>query len=483
MISPAGSPAVQEAAPRPHPTWTRAFFSGVLLIAAAAIVPGSIAAHADPATPPVAVQPPLPFPIPPLPPELDPGFYRPAQSVVDSKAPGEIIAARQVHLGYLSALPINVDAWQLSFRSTNTRGEAIPAVTTVMRPHAASNGPRPLLSYASAEDSLGQYCKPSYLSQVASVGSLAGAGETSSLFVVPLAAAEMGWGVVISDTEGPDEAFGAGPLEGHITLDGIRAAENFEPMALDGAQTQVGLMGYSGGALAAGHAAELHQSYAPELNIVGVAEGGVPADVGAALKMASGNAGAGIVFAGAIGASREYPELADFLNQNLSLAGHALVTVKQNLCQIYTAAAVPFVNINGLFTIPDALDDPRAAAVMDKIAMGHAVPDMPLFIAQSNPDWLVPVGPVNKLVDTYCADPTARVQYLRDHFSEHLSLDALSVPLFLNFIKDRFNGVPTPTGCNTKDAGSVVLAPELWSTLLPEIAPVILDLLGKPVGG
>ncbi|MBJ7290507.1 lipase family protein [Williamsia sp.] len=456
----------------------------VVLLVAVAAMTSTGAARAAPAAPPrpVTVTPALPFPIPPTLPEFDTGFYRPAQAVVDARRPGEIIAARRVNLAYNSILPITIDAWQLSFRSTDTHGRAIPAVTTVMKPRGSSARPRPLLSYQSAEDSLGQYCRPSYVMQQASLGILAGAAETNSLFVVPIAAMEMGWAVAVTDTQGPRQAFGAGPLEGRITLDGIRAAENFAPMRLSGAATKVGMAGYSGGAIATGHAAELHRSYAPELTIVGAAEGGIPADVGAALRMASNNAGSGIIFAGAIGASREYPELADLFRRYLTPFGRGYVAAKENLCQIPTAVVLPFVNLEGMFSIPRPFDDPRARRVIDHIAMGHSVPDMPMFMLHSNPDWLVPVGPVNALVRKYCADPTAQVQYLRDNFSEHISLDLFALPLFLRFLKDRFDGVPAQRGCTTSDAGSVLLAPQLWSTLLPAIAPVILDLLGKPVG-
>src|SRR5581483_8277998 len=45
-----------------------------------------------------------------------------------------------------------------------------------------------------------------------------------------------------------------------------------------GAGTEVGLSGYSGGAVAADWASELAPSYAPKVNIVGVAEGGIPAN-------------------------------------------------------------------------------------------------------------------------------------------------------------------------------------------------------------
>ena len=64
--------------------------------------------------------------VPPAIPEFDTDFYLPPQSVVAAKKPGELIADRRVHVAALSVIPINVDAWQISYRSTNTRGEPIP---------------------------------------------------------------------------------------------------------------------------------------------------------------------------------------------------------------------------------------------------------------------------------------------------------------------------------------------------------------------
>ncbi|WP_374710713.1 lipase family protein [Rhodococcus sp. USK10] len=43
------------------------------------------------------------------------------------------------------------------------------------------------------------------------------------------AALAQGWAVVLPDHQGPNAAYAAGPLAGRITLDGIRAAENFDP--------------------------------------------------------------------------------------------------------------------------------------------------------------------------------------------------------------------------------------------------------------
>ncbi|MBF6202457.1 triacylglycerol lipase, partial [Nocardia cyriacigeorgica] len=71
---------------------------------------------------PVAAEPAVtPAPVIPLPPELDPGFYLPPADVVAATAPGAIIAARQVRIADFGLLPVDVDAWQVSYRSNNSR--------------------------------------------------------------------------------------------------------------------------------------------------------------------------------------------------------------------------------------------------------------------------------------------------------------------------------------------------------------------------
>ncbi|WP_434086123.1 lipase family protein [Nocardia sputorum] len=91
-------------------------------------------------------------------------------------------------------------------------------------------------------------------------------------------------------------------------------------------------MGYSGGAIATGWAAEPKRDYAPELNVVGTAEGGIPADLSAALRMANGNLSAGLIFAGALGVSREYPELRRFLDDNANGLGRQRWTPRRGRC-------------------------------------------------------------------------------------------------------------------------------------------------------
>ncbi|MGC4933085.1 lipase family protein [Gordonia sp. DT30] len=466
-----------------------ALLAGTLIatpVATAFVAGTAAAAPTAPATSGVRVAPALPFPVPPAIPEFDKGFYQPPASVVASKAPGELISARRVNLAALSVAPINVDAWQISYRSTNTRNQPIAAVATLIKPRGPVHpGPSKLVSWQSAEDSTAQYCAPSYAMQQASIpGQLTGSADSTYELLQITSLVAAGWSVVIPDHEGPDSAFAAGPLAGRITLDGIRGARNFAPLGLK-PDLRVGLMGYSGGAIATGWASELHKSYAPELPIVGAAEGGVPANIRALVDLANNNAASGLIMAGIIGVSREYPELAHFLDQHINPLGRALIAGKNPLCLSYQAALAPFVNIKGLFPGPgDPLDAPGPRKVLDQLKMGKTVPDFPMFVYQSNPDWIAPVGPVNKLVSTYCADPNARVRYVRDHFSEHISLAVVGFAPAMVWMQQRLDGKPAARGCSTSDQGSMTLDPQNWRPFVNlvgnNIAALFQAQLGNP---
>ncbi|MFE0748487.1 lipase family protein [Gordonia sp. NPDC058843] len=462
---------------------------GVGLIALIAGGPlGSVGADAAPTSIPVA--PVLPFPVPPAIPEFDTDFYLPPPPVVAAKKPGELIAARRVHVAALSVIPINVDAWQISYRSTNTRGEPIPAVATLLKPKGPPKpGPSKLVSWQSAEDSTAMYCAPSYALQQGSIpGQLTGSVDSSFEVLQITSLVGAGWSVVIPDHQGPESAFAAGPLAGRITLDGIRGARNFAPLGLKD-DLRVGLMGYSGGAIATGWAAELHSRYAPELPIVGAAEGGVPADIRALVDLADRNAASGLIMAGIIGVSREYPELDRFLQRHMNPLGKALLASKNPLCLTYQAALAPFVNIKGLVNLPgDPLDYPVPRKVLGQMKMGvdsgsGSTPKFPMFVYQSNPDWIAPVGPVNELVRNYCADG-ASVRYVRDHFSEHITLAVEGFAPAIVWLRDRLDGKPAQTGCTTSDQGSMALDPATWRAFVNlvgnNLALAINQQLGNP---
>lgn len=454
-----------------------------LLLAVAVIVPAA-PAIAQPA-PPVVVQPHLPFPVPPAIPEFDRAFYAPPAEKVAATEPGQIIAARQVTLANLSVLPLNVDAWQVSFRSNNSRMQPIPAVATLIKPRgAAPPGGRKLVSFQMAEDSLGQYCAPSYALRLASIpGLITGQAVVPAEFLQVQTMLQQGWAVVIPDYQGPNSAYAASHLLARITLDGIRAAENFAPLGLAGRATPVGMYGYSGGSIATGHAAEQQAAYAPELNIAGAAEGGVVADFGVMVDHANSGLPSGLIAAAAIGVSREDPELAAYFDRHLNPLGRFGRFIKdQPICTTYEAVTLPFINLKGLVNVPDVMNDPIIRGVLARTRMGQATPRTPMYIFHSNPDWAVPVRAVNATVDTYCRDPAARVHYTRDHFSEHGILAAVATPSVLLWLRDRLNGIPVAPGCTTFDAGTMALDPRTWPLWVSMVGETIAGLFGKAIG-
>ncbi len=139
--------------------------------------------------------------------------------------------------------------WQIKYRSTNSSGDPIPAVTTVIKP---INSPTdmPVLSYQAIVNSLGLKCAPS---------AALFTGEIKDVFGLPLALAQ-GWAVAIPDHLGPDSAYGAAKLGGMITLDGVRALKRLPELRLS--NSPVALAGYSGGGMATAWAAALNPTYA-----------------------------------------------------------------------------------------------------------------------------------------------------------------------------------------------------------------------------
>jgi hypothetical protein len=270
----------------------------------------------------------------PPPPQSD-AFYQPPAGI-ESSAPGTVLRFRAVDVAAFGLLPQKVQAWQLLYRTTDTQDQPEATVTTVLLPMGAKpSEPRPLVSYQVAEDSAAPQCAISYQLRQ-------GAGNDNIVAQVEIllmdAALQKGWAVTVPDYEGPRSAYVAGKQAGQAVLDGVRATEGFQAAGLNGVATNVGLWGYSGGALASGWASELQPGYAPELNIKGVAEGGLPVSPRDVLQGANGGVFAGIAMSGVAGISQAYPELQTFLDTYLTADGKAAL-VKARTQRVIQQAA------------------------------------------------------------------------------------------------------------------------------------------------
>jgi secretory lipase len=363
-------------------------------------------------------------------PDDDPFYAQP--DPMPDVAPGTVLESREVTIRAL-AIPVPFQAWQLKYASTDTHGAPAANVATVIQPLAGAT--KKLVSYQTAYDSLGADCAPSY---TFTTGVNPPAFEEAAMLPLLLA----GHTVVSADYEGPEYQWTAGVNSGHGVLDGIRAAQSFAPLGL-GADTPTAMWGYSGGALASEWANELAAEYAPELNIVGVAAGGVPADIEAVGRAIDGTALSGVYFGAAVGLSRAYPEIdtATLLNDK----GKAAFEDLGDQCIAEFSTGYAFQHMRDYVTVPELIDVPEVQRVLAENRMGGRVPAAPVHIYQGTHDELAITPPVDQLVATYCA-AGATVEYVKIP-GEHGTTAVTGVPGALAYLQARLAGQPAPSNC------------------------------------
>ncbi|MGW4350576.1 lipase family protein [Nocardia sp. NPDC004582] len=355
------------------------------------------------------------------------GFYYAAGNL-DAVGNGDVLNSRQVPVHPFPGATV----WQILFRSTNSTGAPIAAVTTLISP---GPGPRPLLSYQPFVNSLGLQCAPSH-------SLFDGSMKEASAFPLLLA---KGWAIAVPDHLGPDSAYGAARMGGQITLDGIRAVQRFAPAGLG--VGPVGLAGYSGGAMATGFAAAIAPDYAPELPIVGVATGGVPVNPG---KMAiqAGNTPQslfGLGFAVATGMEREYPGEMQ-LDSSLTPYGFWMRDRIANSC-VDDIISVGADHSMGEVFNPGKENDPALIRTLHENAL-EIVPELihqPLYEWHGGNDQ-VPLDLAQRTAGRYCAAGTP-VQFDVIPGADHGAAIFPGTVNAMNYLSDRFAGLAPPSNC------------------------------------
>lgn len=354
--------------------------------------------------------------------------------------PGDVLAARPAPAPFGF---VDTDVVQLKFRSTDSLGRPISAVTTVLSPRDAAPG-RPLLSFQHIINGLGLRCAPSQ-ALYTDDPNLA-IREAPALNVV----LGQGWSVALPDHLGPRSAYGAARLGAQITLDGIRAVQRFTELGLG--ESRVALAGYSGGGMTTAMAAAMAPSYAPDLDIVGSAFGGAPLDIEA---MARGlgtepHPAFGLAMAAALGLEREYPEQVPVTAQ-LNAQGVALRDAIANAC---TNDVLLHGAGQSLAAVADAdaafalLDRPSVQAVLDtnSVARIPEIPTAPVYEWHAGDDALIPVAAIDATVRRYC-DAGVPVQSEIVSSPDHLSAAVIGLPGALRFLADRFADAPPTSTC------------------------------------
>ncbi|KAL2201861.1 LIP-domain-containing protein [Sarocladium strictum] len=414
----------------------------------------------------------------------DDGFYKVPQNIA-SFANGAVIRHRKTpnQIASLGKFPLNLaSAHQILYKTMDSLDQPTATVLTVLIPHFADT--RKILSYQTAEDASNINCAPSYAFQLESGAALVNTVPQGELLLIQ-AALEKRWIVIVPDYEGPKGAFLSNKLAGHAILDGIRASlksGSFTGIDAKNKPTTT-LWGYSGGGQASMWAAELQPVYAPELQIAGLAAGGVISKISTVLDMVNGKESAGLLAVGLHGLSHQYSEIKSIIDKNIRPASRANYTKANNQCSSDNLAYFAGEDVLGWFKNPDLIrQDKTAKSIMSSNDLGQRAPKVPMFIYKGVQDEISPISEADVLIASYCARGSI-IQYERDRTANHSLMAIAGAPAALWWLQDRMEGRPNSnTACNIYTVESSWLNPQSLLSLPWYIVNSLLGLLGKPVG-
>ena len=375
----------------------------------------------------------------------DDPFYTPPTNL-PSGQPGDVISSRSstFTIDPAGKTPVpGVTSRQVLYRSTDALGQPMAVSGTVLVPSTPwlGLGGRPLVSYAVGTRGLGDDCAPSY--------TLTQGADYEGLFIKGLL--DRGWAVAISDYQGLGtpgiHTYMVGPAQGQAVLDMARAAQRLPGTGLS-SSTPVGLMGYSQGGGAAGWAAELAGSYAPELKVKGSAIGGVPGDLTATAEFLDGSVFMAFALLAAAGLDGAYPELD--LENYLNARGEELFTSSQDLCLVSVDVFDAFIDTAFTsisdYTTTNPLTAPAWQARLAEVRLGDVRPSAPVFQYHALVDEIVPFDQAAELRRTWC-DRGANVSWTVLPLAEHaLGLVEGQLPA-ADWMAARFLGLPSGGNC------------------------------------
>jgi len=363
-------------------------------------------------------------------------FYHADPARLAAARQGEVINSRAASMPAFAGYRVT----EIAYRSQDTHGAPILATATVVRgPAAREDGP--VLSYQHYLNALGQNCAPTETLQNPTL-------ETAQDNVMAFlhVRIDRGWTVVIPDHLGPQAAYPGGRLSGQIVLDGMRAVRDDPQFAAK--RSRFAAAGYSGGGIATAWAAQLHREYAPDVDLVGAAEGGVPTDLETMARVLgnSPHPAFGLAFAAAVGIARENPEIR--LEDKLTPAGWSLYQQARNACTARLIAvgafnSVPNVLKGGdLFAEHELMDALRRNSVL----RAEGTPDVPVYLWHSRTDPLVPFWDAEELSRRYCRAGVP-LTWAPGVAPEHLLGAVEKLPEAMNWLQDRLDGRAAPVSC------------------------------------
>ncbi|MEJ2856890.1 MULTISPECIES: lipase family protein [unclassified Saccharothrix] len=353
-------------------------------------------------------------------------FYTPPDPLPDG-VPGDVIWWR--------ALPAQsgVQGYLVLYRSESATGAPIAVTGRVLVPTKPwPTGVRPIVSVASGTRGVGDRCAPSKFQP----------DYEKPLFIDAMLG--RGWAVAITDYEGLGTPGGhtyvVGRSEGRTVIDAVRAATRLPATGLV-AGGPVAFAGYSQGGGGAAWAGELAPAYAPELDVVGIAAGGTPADLTAVSRSLEGGIGFGFLLLAAFGLDSAYPELD--LPAYLNDKGRAVYETQQDAC-VDAVFGHAFGRIAD-YTTSNPLTHADWQARLAENRLGSHPPTAPIYLYHGLVDEIIPLAQAQTLRREYCAAGVAVTWGV--FLGEHVTTLVTAAGDVVSYLADRFARKAPRTNC------------------------------------
>jgi pimeloyl-ACP methyl ester carboxylesterase len=335
------------------------------------------------------------------------------------------------------------DAWQVMYHTTDALGQPSTGTGTVLTPKEAT-ADTPLVGFAPGTQGISFECAPSRMIQT---GAFYEQPAIDSLL-------RAGYAVAVPDYEGyhenPAATYVTGRSMGAALIDVVRAAQQLPDAGL-AADGPVAFRGYSQGGGATMWAAQMHDDYAPELDLVGVAGGGVPANLAQVAFGLDGKGGFGFMAISLIGFDNAYPELDldDFLTEDGREAFGAMTNGDCALDLLLSYANADLLD----YTNPSPFTSPAWLRRITENELGRAPINVPVFHYHATTDGIVPFPQARQLQRTYCTAGVELTWKEYDTSSLGASTAAHTSPIswandeVMEFLADRFAGRAASTTC------------------------------------
>ena len=420
----------------------------------------------------------------PVPPQSD-SFFLPPNGWEDAK-PGTVLATRKISAGFAEKHKIKLqNAYQILYRTSGINPDTpMVTVTTVLVPDKPREGK--LVMMMPYEDSNYIECAPSYHIQLGSPSTENSIQTLEELLWTSLL--NDGWIVTLPDHEGPQSAFSSGMLEGYASLDALRATLGLKDLNMPKDAPIVGL-GYSGGAIAGGWAAALHDSYAPELNVAGWAIGGTPVNLTDTVYGLSGGLFAGLSAAGIAGLVDSYPDVNKYVGSVITQDGNTALQYTREHCMadiLIGLKNVQILNTGFMKNGNQLLSDNAIKGLLSQLTMGSdakLTPKAPMLMYHAQHDEVISYKYAKNTAQAWCKNG-AKIIFQTYNGIEmgHVSTEVLNTPNVLGFVRDRMGGKQFPGECQFPVSADPLWQPDVLGGKITETLNAFKNFWGGVVG-